>query len=105
MRYEDRLIQLAYELMLHPQKLSELDELIDHKLKMLGVEDDAVLASKDPTLSDVSHFFDSAYKIYEGKSTSTISKKGLVTRDETTSWLLVDPNGRITQISEPATQT
>ena len=105
MRYEDRLIQLAYELMLHPQKLSELDELIDHKLKTLGVEDDAVLASKDPTLSDVSHFFDSAYKIYEGKSASTISKKGLVTRDETTSWLLVDPNGRITQMSELATQT
>ena len=105
MRYEDRLIQLAYELMLHPQKLSELDELIDHKLKTLVVEDDTVLASKDPTLNDVSHFFDSAYKLYEGKQTSTVSKKGLVTRDENALWLLVDSHGRVTKVSELAAQS
>ena len=105
MRYEDRLIQLAYELMLHPQKLAELDELIDRKLQSLVMDDDAVLASKDPTLNDVSHFFDSAYQLYDGKQTPTVSKKGLVTRDDSTLWLLVDAKGQISKMSHLAMAT
>jgi len=32
LRYEEKLIQLAYELILEPSKLIELDELLDRKI-------------------------------------------------------------------------
>ncbi|MHA7857095.1 MAG: bifunctional helix-turn-helix transcriptional regulator/alpha/beta hydrolase [Henriciella sp.] len=104
MRYEDRLIQLAYELMLHPQKLGELDELIDQKLRSRVADDDTVLASNDSTLNDVSHFFESAYSLYEGKKSASVSKKGLLTREDNTLWVLIDSRGCITQISKLAMQ-
>ncbi|MEL6566934.1 MAG: LuxR C-terminal-related transcriptional regulator [Pseudomonadota bacterium] len=104
MRFEDRLIQLAYELVLEPTKLFELDDLLDQKISRLIEAGNDVLTEPDKTLQDVSHYYESALALAERTEHSATPKARRAIRSEALSWVMVNDQGVITKLSEAAQQ-
>ncbi len=102
MRYEEKLIQLAYELILEPSKLIELDELLDRKIHPELKNDEGFLSGEDPSLLGVSQYFENAYELSRDRTAFKTSKAGIATRTETQIWFLIDDVGTVTRLSEAA---
>ncbi|MEM1087369.1 MAG: alpha/beta hydrolase [Pseudomonadota bacterium] len=96
------LIKLAYELVIEPSKLFELDRILDERVRENAKRGGALLDGSDDQLKSLSPYFDSALELFEKDALTSIQSARLKTRLIGAFSLSIDETGTILEIGDDA---
>ena len=96
------LIKLAYELVIEPSKLFELDDILDERVKAAAEAGDELLDGKDDELRTLVPFFESALELFEKEAVAAIQSARSKTRANGSYSFSINETGLIHDIGEEA---